>query len=454
MIYNEEKYGEIRDELNDISPSFCAAKWGQLTLYLQNGFNHSCHHPSPHKIPLNEVKVNHKALHNTQFKKKQMNMMLNGERPKECDYCWNVEDLSKEHISDRVYKSCQKWAQTIIPEILEKKTDDIEPSYLEISFSNTCNLKCSYCTPDISSQWYQEIEKHGGYPTSEKFNNLEYLKSIDKLPYKNSEENPYVEAFWKWWPELSPKLNTLRLTGGEPLLSKDVWLVIDKLIETPNPELTFAINTNLCVPDHLIDKLITKINQLEGNVKEIQIFTSNEAINKQAEYSRFGMDYRVWKNNLEKVISKTNRVIIANMTTVNIFSIENYDEFIEYLIKLRIKYPSTFLKIQFMTNYLRYPEFLSLPILDQNTKDKFEEKIYKLIDKMSTKYEKYTNFAEIDQLKRLVDYMNETITEQSKLIVLKKDFFSYINEYDKRRELDFLSTFPSLNQFYKLCQEI
>jgi hypothetical protein len=231
-------------------------------------------------------------------------------------------------------------------------------------------------------------------------------------------------------------------------------LVIDKLIETPNPELTFAINTNLCVPDHLIDKLITKINLLEGNVKEIQIFTSNEAINKQAEYSRFGMDYRVWKNNLEKVLSKTNNVIIANMTTVNIFSIENYDEFIEYLIKLRIKYPSTFLKMQFMTNYLRYPEFLSLPILDQNTKDKFEEKINKLIDKMSTKYEKYTNFAEIDQLKRLVDYMNETITEESKLIVLKKDFFSYINEYDKRRELDFLSTFPSLNQFYKLCQEI
>jgi MoaA/NifB/PqqE/SkfB family radical SAM enzyme len=454
MIYNEEKYKKIRDELNVISPSFCAAKWGQLTLYLQTGYNHSCHHPSPHKIPLNEVKDNYKALHNTQFKKKQMDMMLNGERPKECEYCWNIEDLSKEHISDRVYKSCQKWSQDIIPEILEKKTEDIEPTYLEISFSNTCNLKCSYCTPDISSQWYQEIEKHGGYPTSENFNNLDYLKSINKLPYKHSEENPYVEAFWKWWPELSPKLNTLRLTGGEPLLSKDVWMVIDKLIETPNPELTFAINTNLCAPDELIDKLISKINLLEGKVKEIQIFTSNEATNKQAEYSRFGMDYRVWKNNLEKVLVKTNNVIVANMTTVNIFSIENYDEFIEYLIKLRIKYPSSFLKMQFMTNYLRYPEFLSLPILDQTTKDKFEEKIYKLIDKMSTKYEKYTNFAEIDQLKRLIDYMNETITEQSKLTVLKKDFFSYINEYDKRRGSDFLSTFPSLNQFYKLCQEI
>jgi len=40
-----------RDYINNISPSFCTAKWLQTTLYLQNGYNHSCHHPSPHKIP-------------------------------------------------------------------------------------------------------------------------------------------------------------------------------------------------------------------------------------------------------------------------------------------------------------------------------------------------------------------------------------------------------------------
>jgi organic radical activating enzyme len=453
MILEEDKYKEVKDEINAISPSFCAAKCSQLTLYLQTGYNHSCHHPTPHKIPLSEVKENYKALHNTTFKKKQMEKMLNGERPSECEYCWNVEDLSNEHVSDRVYKSCQNWAKSMIPEILEKKVEDVEPTYLEISFSNTCNLKCSYCTPDISSQWYQEIEKFGGYPTSDNFNNLEWLKKNDKIPYKNSDENPYVDAFWKWWPELYPKLDTLRLTGGEPLLSKDVWKIIDKLIETPNPELTFAINTNLCIPDELIDKLINKINLLEGKVKEIQIFTSNEAIGKQAEYSRYGMNYENWKKNLEKVLNQTNRVIIANMTTVNVLSVENYDEFIEYLVTLRIKFPSNFLKIQFMTNYLRYPEFLSLPILDRKTKAEFEHKVRNLIDKLSTKYEKYVNFAEIDQLNRLIDYMNEIITEKNKLKLLRKDFFSYINEYDKRRLVNFSDTFPSLVKFYELCQE-
>jgi len=452
MIHEQDKYKEIKDELNSISPSFCAAKWGQLTLYLQTGYNHSCHHPSPHKIPLEEIKENYKALHNTKHKKAAMVEMLEGVRPKECEYCWNVEDLSNEHISDRVYKSCQSWAHDMIPKIIENKTEDIEPSYLEISFSNTCNLKCSYCTPDISSQWYQEIEKFGGYPTSENFNNLDYLKSINKLPYKNSEENPYVDAFWKWWPELYPKLDTLRLTGGEPLLSKDVWMVIDELIKNPKPNLTFAINTNLCAPDELIDKLIDKIQQLEGKLKEIQIFTSNESTGKQAEYSRFNMNYNTWSRNLEKVLESTKNVIVANMTTVNIFSIENYDEYIEYLVSLRVKYPATFLKVQFMTNYLRYPEFLSLPILDDKTKKIFEAKMMTLIDNLSTKYNKHINFAEIDQLKRLVDYMNETITEKTKLKLLRTDFFHYINEYDKRRNVNFLETFKSLNEFYTICQ--
>ena len=67
-----DELNDTRDLLNSISPSFCLAKWLQHTLYLQNGMNHSCHHPQTHKVPLDEVKENYKALHNTKFKKAQM----------------------------------------------------------------------------------------------------------------------------------------------------------------------------------------------------------------------------------------------------------------------------------------------------------------------------------------------------------------------------------------------
>ena len=75
-----------------------------MTVLLQTGMTHSCHHPTPHKIPLSELDANPTALHNTQFKKEQRQKMLKGDRPSECEYCWNVEDSNKDAFSDRHFK--------------------------------------------------------------------------------------------------------------------------------------------------------------------------------------------------------------------------------------------------------------------------------------------------------------------------------------------------------------
>jgi hypothetical protein len=90
---NEQHIKELqlkKDLINSVSCSFCTAKWLQTTLMLQNGYNHSCHHPAPHKIPLEEIEADPAALHNSKFKKEQRAMMLKGDRPLECDYCWKI----------------------------------------------------------------------------------------------------------------------------------------------------------------------------------------------------------------------------------------------------------------------------------------------------------------------------------------------------------------------------
>ena len=454
-----QEYYSIREKLNEISPSFCIAKWAQLTLYLHTGYNHSCHHPTPHKIPLEEVLANPKALHNTKHKKSQMRKMLRGERPAECEYCWKIEDLGKDYISDRVYKSAHEMSTVKLEEIVEKKSADIEPSYLEISFSSACQLKCAYCSPDISTSWMQEIEQFGGYPTSTNFNNLDWFKSKNKMPYKYSEDNPYVEAFWKWWPELAPNLHTLRLTGGEPLLSKDVWKVIDKVIENPNPKLVFCVNTNLLVPDTLINKLIYKLNELDGKVKEIQIFSSGEATGLANEYIRFGTNYKKWQKNFERVLNETENVLVANMTTVNLTSVGTYCDFLRYLLSLRKIHNKTvnFDKVQFMSNYLRYPEFLAITNLDNKSKDRFKLSVDKLIKERKPTSgldkDECLTYSQIDQLNRLVDHMYNNTDSGDKLKLNRKDFYNFTQEYDKRRGTSFDKAFPDLNEFYKLCQE-
>ena len=272
-----------RDKINTISPSFCSAKWLQTSLYLQNGFNHSYHHPSAHKIPVEEVLANPAALHNSKYKKQQRAKMLNGERPSECDYCWKIEDLDKNYFSDRHYKTADWWAWDRVDEIAKSSpADDVFPSYLEVSFSNACNFACAYCSPDISSTWMDDIEEHGSYPVQNGNHDLEYLKSVGKIPYKRSEENPYMDAWFKWMPEVLPHLKVFRVTGGEPTMSKDVWRTLDYIMENPQPQLQLAINTNLGTHTKLIDKLIDYINKLEDKVERIDVYTSVESVGQDA----------------------------------------------------------------------------------------------------------------------------------------------------------------------------
>ena len=108
--------------LNSISKSFCAAKWYNASIHLGHGYSGSCHLPLPHPIDLEEIKTNPSAIHNTKHKKQMRKMMLTGVRPAECSYCWKIEDIGRDNVSDRVYKSII-YQEDDIEKIKELQTD-------------------------------------------------------------------------------------------------------------------------------------------------------------------------------------------------------------------------------------------------------------------------------------------------------------------------------------------
>lgn len=452
---NEQKIfilKQKRDVINSVSASFCTAKWLQTTLYLQNGYNHSCHHPSPHKIPLEEIAKDPAALHNSQHKKQQREMMLAGKRPQECDYCWKIEDLNNEYFSDRHYKTADAWAWDRFEEIAAADPmQNVYPSYLEVSFSNACNLKCSYCSPEISSKWLEEIRQHGPYPIPESNQDLAYYKRVGRYPYKHSDENPYLDAFWKWFPDALPHLRVFRITGGEPLMSKDTWRVFDYIKQHPQPNLEIAVNTNLAVDQKLLDQLIVQINQLQSKVKKIDIYTSLESTGAQAEYSRFGLDYAQWNKNIRRCLEETT-CSVAVMTTINILSMPTFTDFISVIMQLRCEYNRSLEqnRIPVSINYLRWPAHLSVKLLPADLRRSFGEEIL-AIGRSWLKYYRKHQFARLyleewDQIKRFCDYLSiDEDTGQN-----RKHFAAYIKEYDRRRGTDFAVTFP---QYRSMIEE-
>ena len=164
----------VKEKLDSVGHGFCPQKWRWLALYLHSGHKHSCHHPPPMHIALEEISKDPAALHNTSHEKQQRKTMLEGGRPDECSYCWSIEDLDK--TSDRVYKNTDTINNLFV---LEDEIDtlknipwdqNVNPYNMEISFSNACNFKCGYCCSAFSSLWEDEIKQYGNYDLNYDFN--------------------------------------------------------------------------------------------------------------------------------------------------------------------------------------------------------------------------------------------------------------------------------------------
>jgi len=448
---------EVKGKLDGVGCGFCLAKWTQVTMHLGTGMTHSCHHPSPHKIPIRELLRDPSALHNTTFKKKKRKEMLEGKRPSECDYCWNVEDNSDSY-SDRVFKSSEPWSINDFKKISTSNwRDNFNPRYVEVSFSNTCNFACSYCGPQYSSKWVEEIEKYGGYPTEYKFNSIDDIQARGEMPYKHSDFNPYIEAFWKWWPDLFKDLHTFRITGGEPLLSKDTFKVLEYIQEhwEENPNLSLAINTNMNVPTKVMDRFIELCEDLSNNnkVRELIIFTSVEATGKQAEYSRFGLNYETFWKNVDIFLTKLPKLTVNIMATYNALSAFSYGDLIDTVFEYKKKHANGLRywtsAIQLDTAYLRWPRHLSVKILEPEHKELIlgaaTKALYYGIKEFTRDNYGFSN-VEIQKMKRLYDYAIGV--DDFDTAKYRKDFVRYVDEYDRRRNTNFLETFPQLSKLY------
>jgi organic radical activating enzyme len=430
---------EYRKRVIDIkSESFCAAKWLNATIWLGSGSTTSCHHPPAHNIPLDELKDNHTAIHNTKHKKLLRKMMIEGERPRECEYCWKIEDIGKDHISDRVFKTIIYKDQELEDIYRKPWNHDVELKTLEISFDRVCNLACSYCNASFSTTWARDIKKHGVYQNLVSDGAAAFQQDGSWVePYKDDEENPYIQAFWKWWDNgLSTSLDELRITGGEPLMSGNTWKLLDWFNEQ-HSKMRFAINSNLIAKDDIVDKLIEKTK----NIHEFHLYTSCEAVGDQAEYIRDGLDYQQWKKNITRILEAGHCRDVHIMMTINSLCLFSITEFFDEVMKMKAKYGKN---PTVSVNLLRFPSFQSPLALPDHIKDYCRTQLEVWYD--ANKDSPLMHEFERASIERLIDYLivvDAPHRRTSNKITLWRDFKSFYQQYDQRRGKD-ISVFPDI----------
>lgn len=464
MSDNIDRINEINTFMDaDISPTFCLAKWHHTTIYLHRGQTHSCYHPPPHNIPVDELKYNPSALHNTRQKIEERIEMLNGDKPSGCQYCWNVEAMGDDYISDRKIRNASIYTEERYKEILNNPPDfKINPEYIEIAFSSECNFKCGYCHPMHSSSFYNEIKKHGPVPNVKNHScDIDWFTNFD-----DEDANPYIKAWWQWWPEVSKTLNILRITGGEPLLHKTTWRLFEELTAEPKPHLEINMNSNLGMTSRHVEKLAQHVKHLTENdkIRRFKLFTSIDCWGPGVEYLRTGMDRDLWEKNMDIYIRGV-QSHITHMCTFNVLSVATFKDYLAKVLEWREKYndiipdglgsADNVRKIRFDTPYLKEPIQYDMHILPKEKfMHYFDECLQFIRDNLDE--DDVTKFCELEyeRFRRVRDYFESVQYDDAKVRLGRRDFYHWFTEYDKRRGTNFLETFPEYSEFWDMCKEV
>jgi organic radical activating enzyme len=506
----------MKQKLDSVSKSFCLAKWQQVSLHLPQGLTQSCYHPPTHKISIDEILRNPGALHNTSQKILERKQMKEGERPEGCSYCWKIEDAkcndSEENLSDRHYRSSEWWSSPTFDEVVSNSFDyDVIPRYVEVNFNQACNFKCMYCSPHLSTAWEEELKKHGGFILENLIHNdLRSLETKGLMPLQiANRDNPYVQAFWNWWPNIYRKLRVFRMTGGEPLMDKNTFKVLDYVNENPHGQLELSVTSNMCPPDQkLFDLFVEKIKKIEihrtyedkenynehsnnywyvdKGFKHFWLYVSLDSVGRQAEYIRSGLEYDRLIGNTKIFLKETRYTTVSFINTFNLLSIPKLKGFLQLILDLRkefgAKYQEEFLiapestehetqhgivhkqykqkkfqRIYFDIPLLRYPDWFNVRYATSDLIDTVRDCIkFMEENKQLENYgETFEGFKphEISKLKRNLAMMEEYI-DREEININRKRFLQFIQQYDYRRKTNFLEIFPEMQNYIETCETV
>lgn len=408
--------------LENKSNFFCPAKWDELYLYLNHGNSNSCHHPIPHAIP-EELLSDPYVLHNTPHKLKMQQLMIAGHRPDECHMCWHVEDLNPDVVSDRIIKS-EKWAADIAGLTVDPH---YVPKFIEVVFDNYCNLSCSYCDSGQSSTWAAKIHREP-LKLDTDYRELYSRVHIDPGSVKES----YLQAWNTWWQEIGNQVQRLKISGGEPLMSKNVWRFFDTLTEDLN---WLVVNSNFSVDSKMVERFINVAKKF----KRVSVAASIDATGDIAEYSRQGLDYNEFIRNVDLWCSSSNPNNVLHLqSTINILNIWGFTDKLDLSIELSKQYPG---RIQpFYSTLVRFPEFQSVSILPARLRQQLANQITTWLSKNGN----HLTEQEQSYVSKTAVYLEQ---EPEQLVnidqeQLRIDFKKFILYYDTTAKKSYRDIYP------------
>jgi hypothetical protein len=125
------------------------------------------------------------------------------------------------------------------------------------------------------------------------------------------------------------------------------------------------------------------------------------------------------------------------------------------ILNYRRLHSDTYQRVWFDTPLLRQPTWQSLQILPPVYAQRLTDVANWMEHNLEQPERPFQGFKdyEVQRMRRTIDWMKEGSKLNPEYVKLQRaDFYRFFNEHDKRRETDFLKTFPEMREFWEECR--
>ena len=306
----------------------------------------------------------------------------NGIRDKNCNKCWEVEDIGGE--SPRL--SELRW----FGKTYEKNN---KLTLIDLALGNQCNLKCRTCNPTDSSYWIKEF-----YDLDLTIRDTDYQKFQKQNIFRIEPDSGFYQSLKS---QSLADIEELHFFGGEPFMIKTTWDILEHAVEkgyAKNIELSF--NTNCTFWDESrID--IFKHFRLVG------IGLSLDGIGQRFEYMRHPAKWDQVFSNIEKMLAwreqdRQRRTLLTHYTASS-YNVYYVNEVIDFSKKY---------DLPFFINPVYHPNNFAMQHIPRKIKDQLYQHFKGTIEQ-DTEY--------WDEIDKIWNYMDGSVDDPEQWARFLKD---------------------------------
>jgi radical SAM protein with 4Fe4S-binding SPASM domain len=293
----EEEYRKLTH-----SETFCMLPWMHMHAFPDGRVYPCCLAEYFH--PVGDLRKNTMREVWNQDKYKAMRVNMLADKPCiECTKCYEQERHGAFSMRNDANRNYGHMIKEVNQTQADGTHDEFKIRYWDVRFSNLCNFRCRSCGPIFSSNWYSDhVKLYNRKPDV-------LGRDMERVEYAAGDE----DSMERQMVEHVPYLEQVYFAGGEPLIMKEHYTLLEKLIEAGKTDIRLQYNTNF-------SELAFKdkhVFEYWRHFKNVSVGASLDGMGAQAELIRKGADWRQTVNNRERMMREVPHVDFYVSSTVS-----------------------------------------------------------------------------------------------------------------------------------------